>query len=694
MIDEAKLNSLLDEFDSEYKSSQGMGAAAGNPCAVWKNLRPIVVKLIGVLNGLALLFPKAKLAATALDALRGLLDTLCGTQLAPAASESREDPLVAQLAVALQPQAARSAPLDSPCETWGRVRPIVDDAIASLRALAHELPWLSKVADALQDLEKLLDAMCGTAPPPPPAQGAATFGGPPDAPGGAPAAAAISAWEDEPYLIAIGIGPPTPARPILLAVPVNGQPLLKTQISVPQPVAKPYPLGTAEFRYWNADAALARGINLWGPILPTGTLWSTAHQPMQVALDRGLDFNAFYARDTGLNFFHGVVDKVKPNVTAYSGESPHVVCHELGHAILDAVKPELFDAMSTEIAAFHEAFGDMSSTLSALQLPSVRKIILEETGGVLNTNSRLSQLARQLGWAIRVEFGPSSVDNDCLRNTANNFFYRDPADLPPSAPASSLSSEPHSFSRVFSGAFLDVLAGMFTIGPSSPAADPSSALAAVALDAGALLIGGIRLATVGPNFYSQVAAGMVQTDKTLHGGRYGSALVSSFVKRGILDASSAVALLRNLGEPGGSRTFGVISNLADLKHMHFEGDNEGHLRTGPNVPHLPLSPITTRFGLTLHVHLPAESKRFDVMAAAVTGGPDSGRSPETEAKAFIEDLIQNGRVLQGGAASAVPMEMFGPISTERDSRKTHIIVSDDGKLVLKRRHFDCQFGCC
>jgi hypothetical protein len=687
MIDEAKLNSLLDEFAAEYQKSHGVGAAAGNPCAAWNGLRPIVVKLINVLNGLALLFPKAKLAAAALDAARKLLDALCGAQVGGALREGPADPLLVQLDAAMQPRGVRLAPLDSPCETWTRLRPVIVDAVAALRALAHELPWLSEVADALDDLRALLDSLCGQAP--------VGVGGaaPHDALAGPAAGSSIVAWEDDPYLIAIDNGTPVAAKPIALPVPVNSQPLLKTQISGPMPAAQPYSPGSDGFRYWNAESALARGINLWGPILPSGTQWSTMLQPMQVALDRGADFNAFYARDSGLNFFHGVVDKVKPTVTVFSGESPHVVCHELGHAILDAVKPELFDAMSTEIAAFHEAFGDMSSMLSALQLPSLRSYVLSETGGVLNTNSRLSQLARQLGWAIRVEISPALVDDDCLRNTANSFFYRDPADLPPSAPATSLSSEPHSFSRVFSGAFLDVLAGMFHIGPSSPAADPSSALAAVSLDAGTLLIDGIRLATVGPGFYSQVAAGMVQADKTLNGGRYGSALISSFVKRGIMEASSAVALLHNLSAPEASRTFGVTGDLKNVGRIHFVGDNQGYLKTGLNVPYLPLSPITTRFGLTLHVHLPAQSKRFDIMAAAATGGSEPGKSPETEAKAFIEDLIQLGRVLSGGAASAVPKELFGPVSAERDARKTHIIVSEDGKLVLKRRHFDCKFGC-
>ncbi len=133
MIDEAKLNSLLDEFAAAAKESQGAGAAASNPCAVWKSLRPIVVKLITALNALGSLLPKAKLAAKALDALCALLDQLCGTQLGAAAAGGREDALVVQLETALQPQGSQSAAAESPCTVWARARPIVVEAIAALR---------------------------------------------------------------------------------------------------------------------------------------------------------------------------------------------------------------------------------------------------------------------------------------------------------------------------------------------------------------------------------------------------------------------------------------------------------------------------------------------------------------------------------------------------------------------------------
>ncbi|MFI5799478.1 hypothetical protein [Streptomyces sp. NPDC051677] len=69
-------------------------------------------------------------------------------------------------------------------------------------------------------------------------------------------------------------------------------------------------------------------------------------------------------------------------------------------------------------------------------------------------------MAEQLGWAIR-QGHPNAVDPDCLRNLSNSFFFRDPVQLPPNGPASTLSSKPHSFSRVFSGAFLKIVAGIF-----------------------------------------------------------------------------------------------------------------------------------------------------------------------------------------------------------------------------------------
>jgi hypothetical protein len=558
-----------------------------------------------------------------------------------------------------------------------RPKPAGGEVSVNLGKLSTALQ--SAIADVFQRLtqESIKEEPAGKAPP----RAAAEVG-------------QIQIWEDEPLLEAVAGSDPVAAEPITVDVPENDQPLLQIQIVEQQPAPHSYPPSSPEFLYWNAESALDRGINFWGPLLPGGTRWSTAQEPMQVDVDHKdtEDFNAFYARDSGLNFFHGVVDKIDPPVTVFSGESPDVVCHELGHAILDAVKPELFDAMSTEVAAFHEAFGDMSSTLSALRLPSIRQVVLDQTSGKLNVNSRLSQLARQLGWAIRIQFDPTAADSDCLRNTANNFFYQDPASLPPSAPADQLSSEPHSFSRVFSGAFLDVLAGMFQVGPAKSQPTDSDNLEAIAVDAGILLIEGVRLASVAPGFYSQVAAGMIQADQTLNGGRYAAALGSSFVQRGILSPTAAVSLVRDLRTQG-SQIFGVIGRAPNARHLQFEGDNEGYKRTAKDAPALPLRPLTTRFGVTLHVHMPAEPSRFAVAAAALEGGSEMLSSPEEDARSFVEDLIQLDRISHEGAPGVIPAELTAP-GKAAPSEKTHHLVKEEGKTVLKRHHFDCGYPGC
>src|SRR5262245_15189669 len=189
-----------------------------------------------------------------------------------------------------------------------------------------------------------------------------------------------------------------------------------------------------------------------------------------------------------------------------------------------------------EVAAFHESFGDMSAILSALQLPSLREGVLAETGGVLHRASRLSRLAEQLGWAIRQSV-PSAVEADCLRNAVNTFFYRDPDTLPTTAPATSLSSEPHSSSRVFTGAFFEGLAGMLAMKDTKNEA----ALLEVSQDIGVILVAGVRAASVVPTFFSQVAATMLGVAATQFSAQgYEVPLRSGFVRLGYLVPSLAV----------------------------------------------------------------------------------------------------------------------------------------------------------
>ncbi len=491
----------------------------------------------------------------------------------------------------------------------------------------------------------------------------------------------INTWEDDPFSEAVPTANPRNAATIAVGIQLSTNPRLQTTIGEPRPAPGLFNPGTPNFRYWVASEALARGINFWGPLLPFGTTWSTSN-PMQVTLVGGVDLNAFYSRVRGLSFFQQTVN----NVNISSAETPDVVCHELGHAILDALRPQLFNAASTEAGAFHEAFGDMTGILCALQLPSLRNKVLTETQGRLNVNSRLSRLAEQLGWGIR-QLSPTAVDRDCLRNAANRFVYRRPDTLPSSAPAGLLSSQVHSFSRVFTGGFLDALARMFRTAGLSNEAN----LLAVSRDMGQLLVDGIRTAPITPAYFSQVAAAMVQADQARNGGRYRSALTSAFVERSILSVPAAMALTNApvpqpvALQPG---PMAMAANAGSRIVYAYDGaiDDEGYRLGFGETLELPVA--STSLGTeTISFHAATENARFDVAPAAVANVSQDVLSAEDAARHFIEDLFQQRRINVGTRSG-----VMADLSAEDPTRYTHVLVTEgSGARVLKRDHFNCGF---
>jgi hypothetical protein len=474
----------------------------------------------------------------------------------------------------------------------------------------------------------------------------------------------VLCWEDDP-------GDPK-SQPVLVPItvvtPKESAAPLPFKIKGVSPTPEVYDVGSAGFRYYAAASALRRTADFWGGILPTGTTWQVG-RTLNVDLDSGTELNAFYTRgaggDTpGLHFFH---ESVRGRVF-YSGESPDVVCHEMGHAVLDALRPELFNAQFIEAAAFHESFGDMSALLSALQVRSFRQILFTETSGKINRASRLSRLAEQLGAAIRVNH-PDAVDPDCLRNANNSFFYKDPQGLPPNAPASQLSSEPHSFSRVFTGAFLDALAGIFTLQGKSPTSD---ALVGASQDLAHILTDGIQAAPVVPEYFSQVAAHVVQAGEgSPFNGKYRDVLKSAFIRKGILSLQAA-------------------TTLGSLKRQTLRAGIVSAQGFTSRTGELPVASIpATQFGLkkaTLNVHATAEPKQFGVTASSQIAGPLEPPSAQNAAQIYTEDIFKRGHVDLGRHAH--------PESgvAHNFSFKTHLIVEKNGELFMQRLTFDCGFG--
>ncbi|MBV8915948.1 MAG: hypothetical protein JOZ05_23270 [Acetobacteraceae bacterium] len=461
-------------------------------------------------------------------------------------------------------------------------------------------------------------------------------------------AANVMVWEDDPES-----GNP----PITVAAPAMDGHTLAYAFPAPAPQVGQYQQGTPEFRYWVAAEALRRGADFWARHAEI-----SAWQPgstLSVILDEGEDLNAFYDRKA-LNFFHG--PGAKPGQTVFSGESGDVLCHEMGHAILDTIKPQLWNAASHEAAAFHESFGDMSAILSAIQIPTLRQATLSETGGHVARNSRLSRLAEQLGNAIRAQV-PDAVDPDCLRNAVNSFTYKDPIRLPSSAPASELSSEPHSFSRVFTGAFFEALAGFVTVQAGQGAPSEANLLAA-ADDMALILVAGIKRAPVVSNFYAQVAAGMV-TASADRNAAYPEVLRSAFVKRAILSLHSA------------SELHELHKSVAAVATSMAAERSEGLGMLALPAAH---------YGLDQPLLVEPASQHRSLTAQAFEFADDRMLEPassSTAARAFVDDLFRQGQVDYGEHG------VEGRRLRHGRRRPSHEIRADGGGLRLHRCLFDC-----
>jgi len=126
----------------------------------------------------------------------------------------------------------------------------------------------------------------------------------------------------------------------------------------------------------------------------------------------------------------------------------------LGHATLDAMRPDFWSVQALEIWAFHEAFSDITSLVSIMQYKQVLERALQETGGDLRKPNIISGVAEHIGYAAYGSGIP-------LRNANNEFVYVSPEKLPAEAPPDRLAAECHSFGRIFLGAWYDLLVNIY-----------------------------------------------------------------------------------------------------------------------------------------------------------------------------------------------------------------------------------------
>ncbi len=176
---------------------------------------------------------------------------------------------------------------------------------------------------------------------------------------------------------------------------------------------------------------------------------------LMVQPSAGKMLNAYYDR-RALQFFFNWDDPRQKYI--YTAGAIDVIAHELGHALLDSIRPDFWNFAVPEIAAMHESFGDIHGFTTTMKEEKLLVRALIETNGDLYKSNSISRLANEMGTAL---YRLPKDQTMPLRDASNNFKYVDMRSIPPGGPPDMLTSEVHSFSRVFTGASYEIMIGIY-----------------------------------------------------------------------------------------------------------------------------------------------------------------------------------------------------------------------------------------
>ena len=209
------------------------------------------------------------------------------------------------------------------------------------------------------------------------------------------------------------------------------------------------PVNTLKWQSENVYANINSSLGFMKKYFPANVKNWAATRNLTIVPRAGNDANAYYDRRT-LSFFYF---NGNSNKRIYTCDSADIVTHELGHAILDAIRPDFWNLPAFEVGAFHESFGDMIAILTSLNYDIILNRVLNVTGSDLRKENLVSNVAEQ--FAISLNIG------NALRDAYNSYSYVDPMTLPTSG--NGLIREIHSFSEVFNGTFYELLAEFFEL---------------------------------------------------------------------------------------------------------------------------------------------------------------------------------------------------------------------------------------
>jgi len=450
-----------------------------------------------------------------------------------------------------------------------------------------------------------------------------------------------------------------------------------------------YDFGEPGFLFWQCREAALATLEAWALIDRPLRAWQSGSRRLLLRADHGPGLNAHYDR-AAVSFFSW------PSGTPmHTGASGDAVAHEVGHAILDAIRPDLWDAVFTEIAAFHEAFADCLALLVGFFDLESNKLLLDEVATLKRANF-LEAIAESVAVAIRAEHGAGHPQSQ-PRRAANHFAWQFPVTLPPRAAPAALSSEPHSFSQVFTGSFYDVVANIFAMQDRQDALT----LRDCALTAGRLLAKAAHSAPETMRFFQAVGRTMILEDAEQNDGRHHLAIKEAFAEHGIALGSSAM-LAPTVPLSGSAPRLNARSRVAPLtgavlRDVRARMTVRARARIGvgtvkiggqrvAKVVHrrrVPLDHLGDELRGVTGQALEAVLVGASAKRAAILGELPNPQLTEQEVSSFVEGLLASEQVRRAASrgATAPAAGAEGPA--------THAVRKRGKRKLLKRIRFSC-----
>lgn len=463
------------------------------------------------------------------------------------------------------------------------------------------------------------------------------------------------------------------------------------------PQQKRYPPKTSEFVFWQSREAALAAVEAYEEISGEKLKrWARSAPPSKLRLepDESTELNAYYDRES-VSFSHYPVG----TQIIYSGASTDVVAHEVGHAILDVLRPDLWDIPYLEAGAFHEAFGDCMAILTSLYDAKVRGVLT--SNGMLGKANFAETTSEELAWAIgRVEPGHSASKP---RKAVNKYQWALPSTLPSDGAPGTLINEVHSFGQVFTGCFYDLILLVYE---DADQRTPSGLWRAVKI-AGQLLFAAARAAPARERFFHALAQSFVEADRELFDSAHTEAITEAFGRHNI-DILAAPGFAPRSALAGAARRGRQIApeTVKDVRERLGVGSKvrldrrDIALGRTQRVEMCAYRPVDLTglagylSGVRAYAAEPVVVGRSNGAMAMLSGIPDS-TAVEQEARVFVEGLVAHGQIERerGRKKKAVGR---GSRETREGKRlafpPTHHVIARAGEKVLERVRFAC--GCC